>query len=221
MNAIVGFTSLLESPGLPEEARNQYLDIIYQSSNQLLSIITDIVDISNIDAGQVRITLTDVDVNNILKNINDQYKLRAEKQRLKLICSLQAKRGKIKLHTDETKLVQIISNLLDNSFKFTVKGKIEFGCVPTPGAIEFFVRDTGSGIKKGDLTKIFERFYQGENHLNNKTEGTGLGLSICKSYVELLGGKIGVKSSYGKSTEFRFTLPAVSRKKVQKANKTS
>jgi signal transduction histidine kinase len=117
--------------------------------------------------------------------------------------------------TDSTKLIQILSNLINNAAKFTREGRIDFGYSLKDGFLEFFVRDTGIGIPPEHHEKIFERFFQVDNIISRKFGGTGLGLSICKAYVELLGGKIWVDSWTGKGTEFRFTLPFTHSDKVE------
>ena len=205
MNAIVGFSSLLESPGLPDDARKQYTDIIFQSSNHLLSIINDIVDISNIETGHIKISNNRVNVKNLVSGIYEQFRIIAAKHHLKF--SVSTPENEPVIITDETKLVQIISNLLNNSFKFTKKGKVSLSYSIKGRILEFVVSDTGHGIKKGDLERIFERFYQSDNTTNKKTEGTGLGLSICRAYTELLGGAIRAESVYGKGSSFIFTIP--------------
>jgi PAS domain S-box-containing protein len=207
MNAIVGFTSLLETSGLSDEIRRQYIDIVYQNSNQLLSIITDIVDISNIESGHVKIAFTEVNINTLVKNIYEQLHIKAEQQHLDFSLHTVLPDTEAKLMADETKLIQVLSNLLNNSFKFTSEGSIEFGYSIKGEVIEFFVKDTGIGIEPDKYQKIFERFYQVENATNYKVEGTGLGLSICKAYVELMGGKIWIESTPGKGATFYFTLP--------------
>lgn len=221
MNAIVGFSSLLDSPDLSPQARSQYIEIIFQSSNQLLSIITDIVDISNIETGHVKMAKETVALNRLIEKIHDQYSIRAEKSKLDFRHILPDNSDKLKIQSDETKLVQIISNLLNNSFKFTKKGKIEFGYEVKGPNIEFFVKDTGTGIKKENIEKIFERFFQAGNISDQKTDGTGLGLSICRGYVELMGGRIWVESRKGFGSVFRFTIPIKPEIKKRPAGKKS
>jgi PAS domain S-box-containing protein len=207
MNAIVGFTSLLETSGLSEETRRQYIDIVYQNSNQLLSIITDIVDISNIETGHVKIMTNKLNINTLIRNVYEQFHPRAEQQHLALNIHPALPDIKAEIMTDETKLIQVLSNLLNNSFKFTSEGSIDFGYSIKGEVFEFFVKDTGIGIEQNKYQKVFERFYQIDNSANYKTEGTGLGLSICKAYVELMGGKIWIESTPGKGSCFYFTLP--------------
>jgi PAS domain S-box-containing protein len=207
MNAIVGFTALLDDPVLVSETRKQYIDIIYQSSNQLLSIITDIVDISNIETGQTRVSSNQLNINIIIRNLYEQFSLRAEELGLSLHFKLFLNDDLAFMETDSTKLIQIMSNLLNNSLKFTKRGKIEFGYEVKDESVEFMVSDTGIGISKDKQEKIFDRFYQVENSISRQYSGTGLGLSICRAYAELLGGSIRVESEPGTGSTFYLTLP--------------
>ena len=118
MNAIVGFTTLLDSPDNTDESRRQYIDIIYQSSNQLLSIITDIVDISNIETGLVKVTLTEVNLNNLIRSLYDQYSLRADSRNLAFSSPSHLGDKEAIVLTDETKIIQIFANLLNNALSF-------------------------------------------------------------------------------------------------------
>jgi signal transduction histidine kinase len=111
------------------------------------------------------------------------------------------------IQTDPARLEEILSNLIGNALKFTNQGEIAFGYVLKDQFIEFYVSDTGIGIPSDQHEKIFDRFYQVENAVSRKYEGTGLGLSICKSYVELLGGKIWLTSEPGRGSVFFFTIP--------------
>jgi len=210
MNAIVGFTSLLDSSELSEEIRRQYIDIVFQSSNQLLSIISDIVDISSIETGHAKVAPEKVNINFLINNLYEQYNLRASLDGISFTKRLALDDSSAMIISDEVKLIQVLSNLLNNSFKFTKKGSIEFGYTIKDDSIQFFVEDTGIGIEEANLQKIFERFYQVENAASYKTGGTGLGLSISKAYVELMGGKIWTISQFGAGSTFYFTLPYIS-----------
>jgi PAS domain S-box-containing protein len=214
MNAIVGFTSLLEASDLYEERRRQYTDIVFQSSSHLLSIISDIVDISNIETGHVRLSENEFNINTVFDTLYKQYSIRADKADILMKYKTGLKANEAIIIADETKLLQIISNLLDNAYKFTSKGRIDFGySVNGIKELLFYVKDTGIGISPEYVSKVFDRFYQIDNSSDRKTEGTGLGLSICKSYVELMGGRIWGKSEPGKGSEFYFTLPLKKPKK--------
>jgi PAS domain S-box-containing protein len=207
MNAIMGFSTLLNEPGISDDERHQYIDIIFQSGNHLLSIINDIVDLASIETGQVKLNKGQINLNTTLRSLYDQfsYKKIPHKITLSLETPLSIKDAEI--IADNTKLVQILSNLVNNAFKFTVKGKISFGYDLKDEFVEFFVRDTGIGIPAQHLSRIFDRFYQVDNTKSRQYSGTGLGLSICKAYVELQGGKIWVSSKPDEGTEFRFTIP--------------
>ncbi len=208
MNAIVGFSALLTEPELTSESRQSFIDTIVQSSNHLLTIINDIVEISNIEAKLVRISKEEVDLNDTLKRIAEifQLKIREKNKSLRIVTKVPEKSSM--LLTDNTKLYQILSNLVNNAMKFTEAGKIEIGYSKVDKNIEFFVEDTGIGINEENLNKIFERFYQVEYSENRQYEGTGLGLSISKAYIELLGGKIWVNSKPQKGSVFYFTIPS-------------
>jgi signal transduction histidine kinase len=203
----MGFSTLLNEPGISDDERHQYIDIIFQSGNHLLSIINDIVDLASIETGQVKLNKGQINLNTTLRSLYDQfsYKKIPHKITLSLETPLSIKDAEI--IADNTKLVQILSNLVNNAFKFTVKGKISFGYDLKDEFVEFFVRDTGIGIPAQHLSRIFDRFYQVDNTKSRQYSGTGLGLSICKAYVELQGGKIWVSSKPDEGTEFRFTIP--------------
>lgn len=207
MNAIVGFTTLLDSPDITEEGRRQYIDIIYQSSNQLLSIITDIVDISNIETGQVRISRASVNLNTMVRHLYDQYRMRAQQQGLVLSFTNHLDDKEAVVLTDETKVIQVFSNLLNNALRFTRTGRIELGYVVRGEMVEFFVSDTGIGIAPENQEKVFERFFQVEGPNSKQYSGTGLGLSISKAYAELLGGTIWLRSTPGEGSLFCFSIP--------------
>ncbi len=209
MNAIVGFTTLLDTPEITEDSRRQYIDIIYQSSNQLLSIITDIVDISNIETGLVKISRSDVNLNSLIRSLYEQYRLRTQQQNLVLNFSTHLDDSESHVMTDETKVIQIFANLLNNALRFTRKGRIELGYVLRGEMIEFFVSDTGIGIAPEHQEKVFDRFFQVEGPSSKQYSGTGLGLSISKAYAELLGGSIWLISTPGEGSLFCFSIPFV------------
>ena len=207
MNAIIGFTTLLDSPDTDEESRKQYIDIIAQSSNQLLSIISDIVDYSNLETGLVKLSRSTINLNTVIRHVYDQYRLRTDQQGLILNFTTHLDDSEAKVLTDETKVVQVFSNLLNNSLRFTKEGRIEFGYVIRGEMVEFFVSDTGIGIAPEYQEKVFERFFQVEGPSSKQYSGTGLGLSISKAYVELLGGKIWLISTPGEGSLFCFSIP--------------
>jgi signal transduction histidine kinase len=207
MNAIIGFSTLLNEPGLTEPERHQYVDIINQSGNQLLSIINDIVEIANFESGQVKLHFTEMDLNSSLRNLYEQFIYTAKENKIQIKLSTGLNNEEAIIVTDDIKLIQILSNLINNSLKFTSQGQIDFGYVLKESFLEFFVKDTGIGISHENIDKIFERFYQVNGAVSRQYGGTGLGLSICKAYVELLGGKMWLTSKPDEGTLFRFTIP--------------
>jgi PAS domain S-box-containing protein len=207
MNAIVGFSSLLSEPDIDSSTRNSYIDAIINSSNHLLSIIIDIIDISNIEANIVKITKSGVNLNFVIKSLYEQFLLKANEKKITMISEPGLPDKESIILTDKTKLIQIISNLLNNALKFTRQGQVKFGYAVKDKLIEFFVSDTGLGIPEEQHQRIFDRFYQVENPVLKLYEGIGLGLAICNAYVELLGGEIRLSSTPGTGSTFYFTLP--------------
>ena len=207
MNAIVGFSALLSEPDLSLETRQSFIETIVQSSNNLLAIITDIVDISNIDAKLVKISESEVELNKVITTVADIFRLRIKETMKQLNLKTRLPSDGVKTLTDTSKFYQVLSNLVNNAIKFTLYGEIEIGYTKGEQNVEFYVSDTGIGISEDNFNKIFDRFYQVEYSETRQYEGTGLGLSISKAYVELLGGKIWVNSELGKGTVFHFTLP--------------
>lgn len=205
MNAIMGFSTLLNDKNVTEQERCQYAGIISQSSSQLLSIINDIVDIANIESGQVRPNISEMNVNNSLRMLSEQFSYK--KSNISIILHTPLDDNSSTIITDSTKVIQVISNLINNAFKFTNEGTIEIGYESKPDFLEFFVRDTGIGIPQEHLNRIFDRFYQVDASGARQYGGTGLGLSICRAYVGLLGGKIWAESKLEEGSVFRFTVP--------------
>jgi PAS domain S-box-containing protein len=207
MNAIIGFSTLLGEPEIDKKEQQQYIDIIGKSSNQLLSIINDIVDIANVESGQVKMNFRTMNLNSVLKSLSEQFSYKGREQDIPINVNLGLPDKEAVINTDATKLIQILSNLINNALKFTRQGHIDFGYVLKNGYLEFTVRDTGMGIPAAHLDRIFERFYQVNGTVSRQYGGTGLGLSICKAYIELFGGEIWVESREGEGTSFFFTIP--------------
>jgi PAS domain S-box-containing protein len=217
MNAIIGFSSLLGDPGLSSETAGSYINTIMQSSNHLLAIVGDIIEISNIEVGILKFYNSEVNLNSVLKNLYNQYYQKAMKKGITFRFKNELSDSDSLLQTDGTKLVQIFSNLLNNALKFTDEGQVAFGYSLKEHYIQFYVSDTGIGIPEDQHERIFDRFYQ-VDHLDSKQyDGTGLGLSICKAYVEFLGGKIWITSKPGKGTVIYFTLPFIKGEQTEKS----
>jgi len=207
MNAIIGFSTLLNEPDVSEEDRHQYTDIIFQSGSQLLSIINDIVDIANVESGQAKLNLTEINLNSMMKSLNEQFRIIAKGNNISINLNAPLTDEDSEVITDNTKLVQILSNLINNAIKFTKNGQIDFGYTLKEKFLEFYVKDSGIGISQDYHSRIFDRFFQVDSAVSRQYSGTGLGLSICKGYVQLLGGTIKVESESGKGTLFKFTIP--------------
>jgi CheY-like chemotaxis protein len=207
MNAIVGFVDLLNEPDLTPGKQLQYTSIIAQSSNNLLAIITDLVNIATIEAGQVVIYESEFDLNAIMSMQLEQYQLKAKERGILLDLLPSVPEGPLSIISDQTKLVQIITNLVGNAIKFTKQGHVSFGYKVKDNQIEFSVEDTGIGIPSEMHEMVFKRFSQVETILARQFGGSGLGLSISKAYVELLGGKIWLQSEVGVGSTFCFTIP--------------
>jgi signal transduction histidine kinase len=206
MNAIVGFSGLLNEPDLPPEKIKDFTTIIEQSSNQLLSIITDLISISTIEAGQQKINEKAFNINDLCQLVFNQFILRAQSQNINLNFKSALIGEKAEIISDETKLIEILSNLIGNALKFTIQGSVTYGYDIKGDFIEFYVSDTGIGISEEFHEDIFKRFRRVEHSFSRQHSGTGLGLSISKAYVELLGGTIWVKSAKGKGSTFYFTI---------------
>lgn len=207
MNAIVGFGSLLSQCNCDRNEIESYIKTILDSTQQLLTVINDIVDFACIEAGSVKITETTFFLNAILRNIQNQFSNVALEKSLSFHLFPGLPDNESLITTDKTRLIQIISNLLDNSFKFTRDGLIAFGYKVNKNDIEFFVSDTGPGIAEEHQSDIFRSFFQIESSMCKHYRGTGLGLAICKAYVELLGGNIRVESILEVGSTFIFTIP--------------
>jgi PAS domain S-box-containing protein len=207
MNAIVGFSGLLNEPALASDERKYYTEIIVQNSNQLLSIITNIVNIATVEAGQEKVSEKQINLNSVIRQLKDQFMLNPLKQDISLNCSIVCADKEVEILTDPIKLKEIIGNLIENAMKFTRKGSVDFGYDIKGEFLEFYIKDTGIGIPAEKHDVIFKRFYQVEMDADRRFSGSGLGLSISKAYVELLGGKIWLISEPGKGSEFFFTIP--------------
>ena len=206
LNAIVGFSSLLDNENLTKKDINNYIDKININSDSLLILINDILDLSKIEANQIRINKSVINVNLILEELENYYDL--EKTRdVSINFTNRKDKQKVLLYNDPVRLKQVMSNLLDNSKKYTDKGFIKFGYKLTLDKIQFFVSDSGVGIKESDFNTIFNHFYKIETNGKKIYRGTGLGLAISKRLVELMGGEIWLESEYGKGTTFYFSLP--------------
>jgi PAS domain S-box-containing protein len=211
MNGLLGFTQLITEPDISAKDREYYSRIIMQSGYQLLSIIDDIINIATIEAGQEQLRETKTDLNRMLDTLYMQFKNRMNTGQVMINYQTKLSQQQAMIITDQTKLMQVLSNLLGNAQKFTEQGSIEFDCKLQNNHLLFCVKDTGIGIESKHHEAIFNRFRQVSTETTREYGGNGLGLAISKAYVELMGGIIWVESEPGKGSTFYFTLPGDAR----------
>ena len=200
LNAILGFSDMLaEGSELSQEVREEYSSIINRNADDLLHIIDDILDISKLETGQVKIFKKSFELQQTLKELFTQYQKKiSQTEKNNIALKLKIPDFTISINTDKVRLNQILSNLLNNSIKFTNHGKIEFGVMEIIGQrIVFFVSDTGIGIEKEIQSTIFERFRQANDSTTRLYGGAGLGLAIVKNLIELMEGEISLESEPG------------------------
>lgn len=207
LNAIVGFSELLGMNRIGASEQKDYISIIVNSSNQLLSIVNDILTVSRIQTGQEVVVIKSVFINTLIDNLYAIFKSQAETKSIDFSVYKESDNPQFAILTDETKLTQILSNLINNAIKFTHKGRVEFGYKLNERHIDFFVKDTGIGIPKESQELIFERFRQVEMSISRTFGGTGLGLSISKAFAEMLKGSIRVESESFLGSTFYLTIP--------------
>ena len=219
MNSIIGFSNLIMEADLEKAKKDEYLTHILQSSKLLLNLIDDIIDISKIEAGQVRVQLQQFNVNPLLHDLYESFRSSHFNQDVLLRLNVPEASNSYTLQSDPLRLRQILSNLIGNALKFTQKGFVELGYqIDNEGEsqkIVFYVKDSGIGIPKGKQKLIFERFRQVDDSRTRKFGGTGLGLSISRKLAELLEGKLWVDSKDGKGSTFYCSLPFVSFEKFK------
>jgi len=215
MNAIIGMAELLNETPLNSEQR-KYVDIFCSAGETLLNIINDILDLSKVEAGQITLENIDFDLRELVEKVGEVMALRAHEKGLELACHLMPK-VPVHLIGDPGRLRQVLTNLLGNAIKFTERGEVvlEVGLAgpdqgatgePQQSTLLFSIKDTGIGIPPEKLDYIFEKFTQADTSTTRRYGGTGLGLPITKRLVELMGGRITVKSQPGQGSTFSFTL---------------
>ncbi len=211
MNGILGFTELLKEPNLTVDEQKDFIQTIQISGARMLNTINNIVDVSKLESGMMKVDIKETNLNEKLEFTYKFFRPEVESKGLKLISRNGLPLKEALIETDNEKVYGILTNLIKNAIKFTYEGSIEFGYdLKSDGKtaeLEFYVKDTGVGFPENQKEIIFERFRQGSDSLDRKYEGSGLGLSICKSYVEMLGGRIWVESQKGRGTTFYFTIP--------------
>jgi CheY-like chemotaxis protein len=218
LNGIIGFSKLLSGPNVIEKKKKLYSDIIERNSQQLLSLISDIIDIAKIESDQLKIHNSQFNLNDLLDEIFQIFSNEINgypDKNIVLHLSKDMERDQAFIIADRFRLTQLFNNLLNNALKFTTTGNIDFGYRYSGKDFLFFVKDTGIGILSENQEVIFEPFRQEDDTITREYGGTGLGLAICKKLVQLMGGKIWLESEKEKGTIFYFKL------KLELTGKTS
>jgi PAS domain S-box-containing protein len=211
LNSIIGFSELLLDEDTEQADKENFLNLISNAGKSLLQLIDDIIDISKIEAGQIKISKSKVEINGLLDEVKTTFDKEMEKRGkglVKLILDKPLADNQLYLFTDPFRLRQILSNLLSNAIKFVDDGFVKFGYNGiNDELIQFYIKDTGIGIEKDKSHLIFQRFGQVDHAYKRNLDGTGLGLAITKHLVELLDGKIWFDSEPDKGSTFYFTMP--------------
>ncbi|MBT4412093.1 MAG: PAS domain S-box protein [Bacteroidetes bacterium] len=207
MNGILGFSELLKEPGLSGDEQKDYIDIIELSGERMLNTINNLIEMSKIEAGQSSVIISKVVISKQIGELVAFFQSEMEKKGVDFSCVTLKHEPELVLMTDSEKFFSILTNLIRNASKYTLKGSIKLGYQKKEDYVEFFVKDTGIGIPEEYHDSIFKRFVQVEMTKARKFEGSGLGLAITKANVELLGGKIWFESEENKGSIFYFSLP--------------
>ena len=207
MNNIIGFISLLQESDLKNEIKDEYIRIVKKNGERLLNTIYEIIDISEIESGQISVSFDDINLIEFIENLYNAFKPEVEAKGLlfKQVFHIAEEQSIIK--TDKIKLYSVLTNLLRNAVKYTDNGFVELGCSVEKNSLQFYVKDSGIGIPENKQQAIFERFMQADISRSRSYEGSGLGLSISKAYIEMLGGKIWVESKKNIGSTFFFQIP--------------
>ncbi len=209
LNGILGFGTMLTDPLLTAEEKQLYSQLLKASSDRLVGTITDYMDISLIESGNVEVTLNPVNLFKLLQRLKASFRELCKIKNLTFVLKIPEDLDEFTLLTDSELLRKCISQLMDNAIKFTTQGTITLGYALKPDAVEFFITDTGIGIDQNAQERVFEPFIQENLSSTRGHEGNGLGLAITKGFLDLLGGEIRVESVKGEGTAFYFSLPAV------------
>lgn len=204
LNSIIGFTDIVlqGNAGELNDEQKELLGMAYGSAKHLLSLINDLLDVSKIESGELKLDIEEFNIAEVGIKIRNSLMHKAEEKELEFVCDIPD----INISSDKRRFEQILLNLVNNALKFTEEGKVEVKAVKKDGNIEVIVRDSGIGIKKEDLHKLFQPFAQLEYTIAEES-GSGLGLYLTKNLVQLLKGRIQMESEYRKGSTFTFILP--------------
>jgi signal transduction histidine kinase len=224
MNGILGFAGLLKEANLSGEDQINYITMIEEGGERMLSIINNLIDISKIESGMTKVVFTETNIKAQLEYIHSFFKPEIEKKGMQFILNARLNEKENVVHTDKEKIYAILTNLVKNAIKYSETGFIELGCDSTlqhaqsdansptglvreRAELQFYVKDTGIGIAPDRHQAVFERFTQADSGDKRAYQGAGLGLAISKAYTELLGGRTWMESEPGKGSVFYFTIP--------------
>lgn len=207
LNSIIGFSGILlqELAGPLNDEQKKQLGMISDSSEHLLALINDVLDLSKIESGQLVVADEPVDLASLVEKVVATVRPLAGKKGLTLVVDIAPGTGRVR--GDSRRVGQVLLNLISNAIKFTEKGGIRVECLQVGDRVVTRVRDTGIGIAQEDMDKLFRPFSQIDTGLTRQYEGTGLGLSISRRLVEMMGGTVEVESEKGRGSTFSFMMP--------------
>ena len=207
MNGILGFTELLKSHDYTADEQRNFIEIIQQSGDRMLTTINNIIDISKIDSGLESIHIRETNIEKIIGELFMFFELQAKRKGIELIIEKREIETSRTFFSDNYKLNSILTNLIKNAIKFTLNGHVKIGYTITDNLFTFYVSDTGIGIEKEKQKLIFDHFVQADSTISTRFEGSGLGLSICYEYIKMLNGEIRLESEFNKGTTFTVSIP--------------
>jgi PAS domain S-box-containing protein len=209
LNSVVGFANLLLTENLTQEIKEEYIEHINYNSEKLIQIIGDIIDLSRLESSQIEITYEETSLSSIVNEIIEEARQVIRRNEKPIILSVKNLFGDNSdlIFTDRVWLKRVLNHLMDNAVKFTLDGSVEFSYLKEDDNIVFKIKDTGIGINKENLGRIFEEFRQEIDGHHRPFEGLGIGLTLAKEVIERMGGKIYVESEKGVGSEFSFSLP--------------
>ena len=210
MNAILGFSNLLIDKNLSSEKKEEYMEHIHQSSSYLLRLVDTMIDVSLLEANELRINKEYCNLNKLMQQVYYYFNIekhKINKDHLALLLNIERRKSDFMMYTDHYRLTQILFCLLSNAFKFTNKGIIEFGYfVQDETFLQFYIKDSGKGISYDKMQSIFRRFEKLDEDYG-QVEGMGLGLTLAKGIVSIMGGEIWLEKNVLSGATFNFTLP--------------
>jgi signal transduction histidine kinase len=208
LNAIMGFLNLIKETNVSNECnQDEFIDLTIKSGRHLLNIISDIVELSKINAGLVRFYESDFNLEDLVEEVYTNFLHLSENKQIELILENKIKGKQALISSDQLKITQILNNLISNGIKYTRSGSVLLSCKIKNNSISIKVKDTGIGIEKNKHKFIFEQFKQVEMDLSRSYGGLGIGLTIVKGLVDCMSGSVAVKSKIGKGSEFEVLLP--------------